>query len=191
MKKLSLIVLLTAAVVGISVFSTYLIRRDEIASRRHSVEQAWNQVNSAMQRRADLVPTVLASTRVTAARHPDMVAEVKHSCAEVQSAQAPADVIAANRRLDASVSRFFAASEEDPDRLFNQKFFVVQDEWAAASNRIAPERVHYNQAVRDYNAFIAEFPNDIFAHWASFSPMQNYFSAEAGAASKTTAQLHK
>ena len=65
----------------------------------------------------------------------------------------------------------------------------MQDQWAAASNRVTPERIHYDQAVQNYNAFIAEFPNDIFARWASLPPMENYFSADANAASRTTAEL--
>ena len=56
MKKLLIVLLLAASIIGISVFSTYVVRRDEIAARRHTVEQAWNHVNSAIQRRADLVP---------------------------------------------------------------------------------------------------------------------------------------
>ncbi len=187
MKKLSIVVLLVAAVVGVSVLSTYMVRRDEIASRRDSVDQAWNHVNSAIQRRADLVPAVLASTKAT--RNRELVAEVQQARAGVQSASTPVDIIAANRRLDAAVSRLFAAQQNDPDVLFNQKFFAVQDQWATASNRVAPERVHYDQAVQSYNAFISDFPNDVFARWASFTPMENYFHADANAASRTTAEL--
>ncbi len=189
MKKLSIIVLLVAAVVGISIFSTYVVRRDEIASRRHAADQAWNHVHSAIQRRADLVPAVLASMKTVTARHHDVAAEVEQSRAEVQTASDPQKTIAANHRLDAAVARLFALQQDDPDLLFNQKFFLVQDEWATASNRVAPERVHYDQAVRDYNAFISDFPNDIFARWASYPPMENYFQSDASAASRTTAAL--
>ena len=189
MKKLSLIVLLVAAVVSVSVISTYLVRRDEIASRHHAVDESWNHVNSAIQRRADLVPAVLSSMRTVVAHHRDLAAEVQQAADAVQSAKNPADTIAANRRLDASVSRLLALQQDDPDMLFNQKFFLVQDQWATASNRVTPERIHYDQAVQDYNAFITDFPNDVFARWASFAPMENYFHADADAATRTTAEL--
>lgn len=189
MKKLSLIVLLAAAVVSVSVFSTYMVRREEIASRHRAVDQTWNHVNSAIQRRADLVPAVLSSMKTVVVRHRDLAAEVEQSRSDVQSAKTPTDTIAANRRLDSAASRLLALQQEDPNMLFNQKFFVVQDQWAAASNRIAPERIRYDNAVQDYNAFISDFPNDVFARWGSFGPVENYFSADANAASRTTAEL--
>jgi LemA protein len=185
MKKLALAAFLVVTVVGISVFSTYVVMRDEIASRRHSVDQAWNHVNSALQRRADLVPAVVASMKGVAARHRDIAADIDRALADLQSASTPVGAVVANRRLDAAVSRLFALQGDDPDLLMNQKFFAMQDQWAAASNRIAPERVRYDQAVQDYNAFISDFPNDVFAHWASFPPMVNYFIAEASASPRT------
>lgn len=191
MKKLSIVVLLVVAVISVSVFSTYMVRRDEIASHHRAVDESWKHVNSAIQRRADMVPAVLSSMKTVAAHHRDLVAETEQARSEVESAKNPVDIIAANRRLDASVSRLFALQQDNPDLLFNQKFFLVQDQWAAASNRVAPERVHYDQAVQDYNAFISDFPNDVFARWASFGPMENYFSADANAATRTTAELMK
>lgn len=189
MKKLFLVVLLVVAIVGLSVLSTYMVRRDEIATRRHAVDQAWTQVLGAMQRRADLVPDVIAGMRGMAARHRDIVGEVEQARNDLQSAKTPLDTIAASRRLDAATARLFASAQDDPDLITNQKFFVMQDKWAAASNRIAPEIVRFDKAVQNYNAFIAEFPNDVFARWASYAPMENYFSADANAASRTTAEL--
>jgi len=191
MKKIAVVFVLVAAIVGLSVFSTYAVRKDEIAARRASVDKAWSQVNAAMQRRADMVPTVLASMRATALRHHDLVAEVQQARSAVQSSNNAADTITASRQLDSAMARLYASAQDDPDLLVNQKFFAVQDQWAIASNRIAPERAQYNQAVQNYNAFISQFPNDVFARWAKFAPMDNAFSADADAASRTTAELLK
>ena len=189
MKKLILVSLLIAVIVASSVSSTYVIRRNEIASHRRVVDQAWSHVNSTMQRRADLVPAALATMKATAARQPDTVSEVQKSRNEMQTAANPVDVIAASRRLDAAMARLFAGAQYDPDLLVNHRFFVVQEQWAVASNRIAPERLRYDRAVQDYNAFISGFPNRVFARWASFTPMENSFTADADAASRSTAQL--
>jgi LemA protein len=189
MKKLLTVFVLMAAIVGLSVFSTYLVRRDEMASRHAKVDKAWSQVHVAMQRRAELVPTVLATMKANAGRNHALVAEAEQATADLQTATTPADAIAASRRLDAAIARLYAAAQDDPDLLVNHKFFALQDQWATATNRIAPERVHYDHAVQDYNAFIADFPNDVFARWASFGPMENAFSSDANAASRTTAQL--
>ena len=189
MKKTVLIVLLAAAIVGLSVFSTYIVRRDEIAARRQSVDQAWKHVNTAMEQRADLVPALLATLRTTASRNRAVADEAEHARADVESASTPADTIAANRRLDASVARLLVAAKDDTDLVFNQKFFVMQEKWAVTSNRIAPERAHYDRAVQDYNHFIADFPNHVFARWAHFAPLENYFAADANATSQGTADL--
>ena len=189
MKKLLIVFVLIAAIVGLSVFSTYVVRRDEIAARRATVNKAWSQVNAAMQRRADLVPTVLATMKANAGRNHALVAEAEQARADVQAATQPADAIAASRRLDVAIARLYASAQDDPDLLVNQRFFALQDQWAIATNRVAPERVHYDQAVQDYNAFIADFPNDVFARWASFGPLENVFSSDADSASRTTAQL--
>ena len=189
MKKTVLIVLLAAAIIGLSVFSTYIVRRDEIAARRHSVDDAWKHVNSAIQQRADLVAPVLASMRSIASRNRTVVAEVEQARADVQSASTPVDTIAASRRLEGAMSRLFASAQDDPDLLVNQKFFVMQEKWAVTSNRIVPERVQYDRSVQAYNAFIAQFPNDVFARWASFPPIENYFAADSNAASHTAEEL--
>ena len=189
MKKLLIIFVLIATIVGLSVFSTYIVRRDEIAARRATVDKAWTQVNVAMQRRADLVPTVLDTMKANAGRNHALVAEAQQARAGVQAATTPADAIAASRRLDAAIARLYAAAQDDPDLLVNHRFFALQDQWAIATNRVAPERVNYDKAVKDYNAFIADFPNDVFARWASFRPMENVFSADAESASRTTARL--
>lgn len=191
MKKLLLVTLLIAAIVGISVFSTYAVRRDQIATRRASVDKAWAQVSQAIARRADFAPAVLATVKNTAARNREVVKSIEDSRSAINAARTPVETIAANRELDSAMARLFAAAQNDPDLLVNTRFFTAQDRWTAASNAIVPARQRYDDAVQDYNAFISDFPNDVFATWASYRPLENYFSADANAASESTAALMK
>src|ERR1051326_3950315 len=115
MKKLLIVLLLAASIIGISVFSTYVVRRDEIAARRHTVEQAWNHVNSAMQRRADLVPAVISVMRHMASRNRATCAEEEKARPDVQSANPPVEPTAATGRLDAAVAKLLASAQDDAD----------------------------------------------------------------------------
>lgn len=187
MKKLLFALVLIAAIVGLSVFSTYAVRRDQIASRRAGVEQAWTHVNEAMLRRNDLVPSMLAAVRGTAARHRDAAGEVRQANVDMLAAASPQATIDASHRLETAMATLISAAQDDPDLLVNRRFFVLQDKWAAATNRISEERVKYDEEVRDYNGFIAEFPNRIFARWGEFTPADNYFSATPDSTAKTAA----
>lgn len=187
MKKLLFALVLVAAIVGLSVFSTYAVRRDQIASRRAAVEQAWTHVNEAMLRRNDMVPSMLTAVRATAARHRDAAAEVRQASSDLVAAATPQATIDASQRLDTAMAKLIEASQDDPDLLANRRFFVLQDKWAAATNWITEQRVKYSDVVRDYNGFIAEFPNRVFARWGAFTPADNYFSSTPEPAADTAA----
>ena len=176
MKKILFVLVLAAAIIGLSVFSTYAVRRDQFASRRASVDQAWTRVNEAMLSRNDLVPSMLAAINTTASRHRQVADQVRQASSDLQAAASPEATIAASRRLDSSMTALMAATQQDSDLILNHRFFVLQDKWAAATNRIADEQLHFDAAVRDYNNLISPFPNRLFARWAAFSAADNYFA---------------
>ena len=186
MKKIFLALLLTAAIVSISVFSTFAVRRDQIAARHAGVDHAWMRVNEAILLRNDLVPSMLSAVRATAAHDRAAAGEVRQASSDLQAASTPQATIDASHRLDTAMGTLIADAQNDPDLLANRRFFVLQDKWAAATNRIATERSNFDDAVRDYNAFISDFPNRVFAHWASFTAAPNYFTDEPA---RATAEL--
>ena len=181
MKKLLLSLVLVFAIAALSIFSTYAVRRDQMAARRARVDHAWIKVSSAMQRRADLVPSVLATMRATTARNRSAAVDVEQARADLQASPTPAAAISASRRLEISVSRLYSEAQNDPDLPANHRFFTLEERWVMATNRIAPERARFDAAVRDYNAFLSDFPNNIFARWASYTPLENYFTLSSQA----------
>jgi LemA protein len=187
MKKILLVLVLTAAVVGLSVFSSFAVRRDQIAARRSDVDHAWMRVNQAILLRNDLVPSVLSALNATAAHHRATAAEVRQASSDLEAAATPQATIEASRRLDTSVASLISDAQNDPDLLANRRFFVLQDKWAAATNHIATERMNFDSTVRGYNDFIADFPNRVFARWASFSAATDYFSNQPEPASAALA----
>ena len=73
-----------------------------------------------------------------------------------------------------------AIVENYPQLKSNENFLRLQDELAGTENRIAVERKRYNDALQDYNTYIQQFPNNIFAGWAGFKPNEAYFAASEG-----------
>src|SRR2546428_310783 len=96
-------------------------------------------------------------------------------------ARSPADRIAANGQLDGALGRLLALVENYPQLKSNENFLRLQDELAGTENRIAVERRRYNEVLRDYNAYIGLFPNNVFAGWAGFRRDDHYFEAPASA----------
>jgi LemA protein len=73
-----------------------------------------------------------------------------------------------------------AISENYPQLKSNENFLRLQDELAGTENRIAVERKRYNDTLQDYNTYVQQFPNSIFAKWAGFKPNPAYFAAPEG-----------
>src|SRR5579864_8384532 len=103
--------------------------------------------------------------------------EIAQARSQLLSAQAPADKIAANGRLDGALGRLLALAENYPQLRSSENFLRLQDELAGTENRIAVERKRYNDTLQDYNTYVQQFPNSIFAQWAGFKPNTAYFQA--------------
>src|SRR5437763_17191806 len=97
------------------------------------------------------------------------------------SAHTPAEKIAANGQLDNALGRLLVVVENYPQLKSNENFLRLQDELAGTENRIAVERRRYNEAVQDYNTFIATFPNSLVASLGGFTRNNAYFKTEEGA----------
>jgi LemA protein len=93
------------------------------------------------------------------------------------SAQTPSDKIAANGQLDNALGRLLVVVENYPQLKSNENFLRLQDELAGTENRIAVERKRYNDTLQDYNTYVLQFPNSIYAGWAGFKQNPAYFQA--------------
>src|SRR5205823_418463 len=106
--------------------------------------------------------------------------ELAQARSQLLSAQAPADKISANQRLDGALGRLLAIAENYPQLRSSENFLRLQDELAGTENRIAVERKRYNDTLQDYNTYVQQFPNSIFAKWAGFKQNTAYFTATEG-----------
>jgi len=176
MKKLLAVVgalVLIALIIG----GSYVGSRNEMVRKNEAIKQSWSQVDVVLQRRADLIPNLVATVKGYAQQEQKVFGDIANARAGLLNARTPADKIAANSQLDGALGRLLAIVENYPDLKSNQNFMALQDELAGTENRIAVERRRYNEAIQDYNTFIGLFPNNIFAGWAGFQRNNDYFAA--------------
>jgi LemA protein len=168
---------LLALIIG----GSYVSSRNQMVRKNEAIKQAWAQVDVVLQRRADLIPNLVATVKGYAQQEVKVFGDVDNARAALLSARTPADKIAANGQLDGALGRLLAIVENYPNLKSNQNFLALQDELAGTENRIAVERRRYNEAIQDYNTYIGLFPNNIFAGWAGFQRNNDYFAASEGA----------
>ncbi|MGB9485261.1 MAG: LemA family protein [Terriglobia bacterium] len=179
--KILLAVLGVLVLIGLILGGTYVSSRNEMVRKNETLKQAWSQVDVVLQRRADLIPNLVATVKGYAQQEVKVFGDVANARAALLNARTPADKIAANGQLDGALGRLLAIVENYPNLKSNQNFLALQDELAGTENRIAVERRRYNQAIQDYNTFIGLFPNNIFARWAGFQRNNDYFAASEAA----------
>ena len=164
------------------VFGSYVSAKNQMVAKNEGVKAAWSQVDVVLQRRADLIPNLVATVKGYATHEETVFGDIANARAGLLNARDPQSKIQANGQLDGALGRLLALSENYPDLKSNQNFMSLQDQLEGSENRIAVERRRYNQTLQDYNTFIQQFPNSIWAGFAGFKVNDAYF--EASPASK-------
>lgn len=153
----------------------FVSRRNVMVQQREAITAAWAQVDTVIQRRADLIPNLVETVKGIAAQEREVFSNIAQARAAMAGAQTPGERIAANDQLSGALSRLLVIVERYPDLKSNQNFIRLQDELAGTENRIAVERRKYNQAVQEYNTYIQLFPNNIVASLGGFQREDAYF----------------
>jgi len=179
--RILLAVLGVLALICLIVGGAYVSSRNEMVRKNEAIKQAWSQVDVVLQRRADLIPNLVATVKGYAQQEQKVFGDIANARAGLLNARTPGEKIAANGQLDGAIGRLLAIVENYPNLKSDQNFRALQDELAGTENRIAVERRRYNEAVQDYNTYIGLFPNNIFAGWAGFQRNNDYFAASEGA----------
>ncbi len=180
MKKV-LMVLIILVVIALMLGSSFIGRRNQMAVKREAVNAAWAQVDVVLQRRSDLIPNLVETVKGFAAQEQIVFGEIAKARSALLGAHSPAEKIAANGQLDSALGRLLVVVENYPQLKSNENFLRLQDELAGTENRIAVERRRYNEAVQDFNTFIALFPNSLVASLGGFARNDAYFKTEEGA----------
>jgi LemA protein len=179
--KSSVVVLLLVVLIALIIAGQYIHVRNTLVQKDQAVKAAWSQVDVVLQRRADLIPNLVETVKGYAKQEQTVFGEVANARSALLSAGTPQEKIAANQQLDGALGRLLAIVENYPQLKSNENFLRLQDELAGTENRIAVERRRYNETLQDYNTYVQQFPNNIFARWAGFKSNEAYFAAPEGA----------
>lgn len=155
---------------------SYIGAKNTLVQKNEAVNQAFSQVNVVQQRRLDLIPNLVASVKGYVAEESTILTNIANARAGVLAAGSDrASNINANSKLDVALGPFFRLQEQYPDLKGNQQFIRLTDELAGTENRIAVERQRYNKTLEDYNVYVRQFPNSIWANIAGFHYRDEYF----------------
>jgi len=172
---LAIVVILVLLVLALG--GGYVSARNQMVTLNEAVKSDWAQVDVVLQRRADLIPNLVATVKGFAAHEETVFGDVAKARSALLNAQTPSDKIAANGQLDGALGRLLAISENYPQLKSNENFLQLQDELAGTENRISVERKRYDDAIQEYNTYIGQFPNSLYAGWAGFKRNDAYFAA--------------
>jgi LemA protein len=154
-----------------------------------NVQAAWSQVENVYQRRADLIPNLVATVKGYAAHEAQTLENVVAARAKAtQVTVDPSDLTpealakynAAQGELSAALGKLLMITENYPDLKANQNFLELQAQLEGTENRITTERMKFNDTAKSYNTLIRTFPNNILASVFNFEK-KGYFEAQAGA----------
>jgi len=162
-----------------------------------AVFETWGNVDSNLQRRADLIPNLVETVKGYAAHEKETLqaviearskaTSVKLSTKDLSNAEAMQRFRSAQGELSSALSRLLVVVERYPNLKANQNFLALQDQLEGTENRINVARQRYNQAVQRFNFSIRKFPNNLTNNLLLDLERKEYFKAEEG--SKTAPQV--
>jgi LemA protein len=183
MKALWVVLGVLGLIVVLALFAggSYVSAKNQMVQKSADVDAAFSNIDVDLQRRADLIPNLVASVKGYANVEETVLANIANARAGLMTAQTPNEKLAANDRLNVAVLPLLRMQENYPDLKSNEQFMRLEDELAGTENRIAVSRLRYNAAIKDYNVFIQQFPNSIWAGMAGYAKNDAYFTASPAA----------
>ncbi len=143
------------------------------------VNEKWANVQSAYQRRADLIPNLVDTVKAYSNYEGEILTEITEARASVGKAASPAALQAAGNEMNSALAKLMVVVENYPNLKANENYLSLQDELAGTENRVKVERDIYNKAVKILNIKVRRFPTNIVAGMFGFEKGE-MFEAEAG-----------
>ena len=184
MKKLGVIILVIVGILILWGVGTY----NKFVKAQENVAKAWGQVENVYQRRADLVPNLVALVKNYTEYEQGTLLAVTEARAKAAKATVNTETFdenefanyeAAQKELDNTLNRLIVEVENYPDLKANEEYLTLQAQLAGCENRILTERQRFNEAAKAYNAGLRRFPGNVIANMFGFEK-RPYFEADEG-----------
>ena len=188
MKK-GLKTIIIIAVIAVVIYLWFKSGYNAMVEKQETVQAQWAQVENVYQRRADLIPNLVATVKGYAQHEQGTLTAVIEARAKATGVTIdPTNITpeqleqfqAAQDQLSGALSRLLVSVEAYPELKANENFLALQSQLEGTENRIAVERQKFNDTAKDYNQYIRKFPRNIIASLFDFEKV-GYFKAQAGA----------
>lgn len=186
MKKTTIYILLLAGFQMLLTSCGY----NDMVSKREGVDKQWADVQSAYQRRMDLIPNLVGTVKGEAKFEQETLTQVVEARASATqmtvdpSKSTPEQMMKwqeAQGQIGAALGRLISISENYPNLQANQAFRDLRDQLEGTENRINTARDRYNESVASYNTLIKSIPQNIYAGWFGFTARQGFEADKAAA----------
>ena len=141
---------------------------NKFVSQEVAIKAQWAQVENQLQRRNDLIPNLVETVKGYATHEEGVFKEIAESRSRLLSAKAPEETIAAANQQTTALGRLLLIAENYPNLKANEQFNRMMDELSGTENRIAVERMRYNERIQEYDTSRRQFPANITAKLFSF-----------------------
>lgn len=188
MKK-GLVAIIVVAVVAIGLYGWVKSNYNGMVQGEEGVKAAWSQVENVYQRRADLIPNLVATVKGYAEHESSALEAVVNARAKATQVTVNPDQLteeniakfqSAQGELGNAIGRLLVSVEAYPELKANENFLALQSQLEGTENRISTERMKYNETAQAYNTMIRSFPQNILASMFGFGT-KGYFKASEGA----------
>ncbi len=191
------ILVVLAVILGVSFAGTY----NRLVTLEQDVDRSWSEVENQYQRRADLVPNLVATVQGAATFEKETLTAVTEARASVGRAtitpgKAPTDAEslarfqAAQDQLGAALQRLLVVSERYPELKANQNFRDLQAQLEGTENRITVSRARFNESGQAYNTVLKKFPTNLIAGFLGFKEKPYFKATSPGAAEAPKVQFN-
>ncbi|OYD14127.1 LemA family protein [candidate division WOR-3 bacterium JGI_Cruoil_03_44_89] len=165
MRKLIAVIVIVVLIVVIIPVITIISYYNRFVTMEETAKNQWAQVESQLKRRFDLIPNLVETAKGYMTHEREVFTNIAEARAKLAGATTLKDKIEGERGLGMVLGRLLALVENYPQLKANENFLKLMDQLEGTENRIAVERMRYNESVRAYNTLIKRFPGNILARW--------------------------
>ena len=134
---------------------------NRFVSQEQAIQSQWAQVQNELQRRNDLIPNLVETVKGYATHEESVYKDIADSRSKLLAAKSPEESMQAANQQTTALGRLLAISENYPQLRANEQFNRMMDELSGTENRIAVERMRYNERVQEYNTSVKQFPANL------------------------------
>lgn len=158
-------------VIGIFVFGMMFVSaKNRMVTLNENIDAQWAQVENQLKRRHDLIPNLVNTVKGYASHEKEIFTNVADARSRMMGAKTVDEKAEAAGAMESAISRLLMVAERYPDLKADTQFTNLQFELAGTENRIAVERMRYNDMVREFNTYVKKIPGSFYAGIFGYAP---------------------